>query len=262
MGNESGSDSVGTADNDTDTSESVATPQPDAADDVEADSDRAETTTCATCWQEIPPDRVRCPYCLGSGDRPETWFYDRIVLAVVPAGGAREARASAATAFARATTVVSGPDASHGEVTLRAAFETALPSALTDGWPDLPGAAPMTSAAGQSLFEAAAARCEAPETTDPMLYCEDGAAVAEGDDVETLERIVETADVQYWVVPGVVKQYTEMEEPDAFGTPLYCGNCGAVVEHDTADQAAASADRPERRLWVCRVCGAQRYGPH
>lgn len=251
----------------------------------QADERAAEkTSTCATCWQQIPPGQVRCPHCSTPaetcGDDAAPWSYDRVVLGVVPADGARRARAAAATAFARGRTIVSGPDVSHGEVTLRAAFESSLPSDLVEGWPTLPDAVPVASTDGQALFETAAEK--APETTDPVMYCEDGAPVADGDAAETLAEVIDDADVQYWVVPGIVKRYQLPEEPDSFGTPLYCGDCGAVTEHDGIDQRSDgvdhrsgevdhrtdgvdqrpdAADTPARELWACRVCGAQRYGP-
>ncbi|MFC6755768.1 MULTISPECIES: hypothetical protein [Haloarcula] len=264
MGNEGGPGPVGGSGNGSD-DETADTEQSAAPTDEPTAADQSKTSTCATCWQEIPPGSVRCPHCVTPDgdcrDDAEPWSYDRVVLAVVPADGARAARASAAIAFARGRTIVSGPDVSHGEVTLRAAFETSLPSEPTEGWPPLPSAVPVRSAAGQSLFETATARCESPEPTDPTIYCEDGATVADGEDVETLAAVIDTADVQYWVVPGIVKRYSLPEEPDAFGNPLYCVDCGAVTEHDASDPQADTPDQPERRLWACRVCGAQRYSP-
>jgi len=256
MGKEGESEPVGGADNGSGTAESGA---------ESTDEEQTKTSTCATCWQQIPPGRVRCPHCHGSGqsggDESETWSYDRVVLAVVPAEDARSAKRSAATAFARGRNIVSGTDVSHGEVTLRAAFEMSPPSGLTTGWPTVPSAVPVTSSTGQSLFETAATRCEASETTDPMIYCEDGAAVADAVDVETLEEVIDSAAVQYWVVPGLVKRYSLPDEPEAFGDPLYCVDCAAVTEHDTSDTGSDAASEPERQLWACRVCGAQRYGP-
>ncbi|MBX0302785.1 hypothetical protein [Haloarcula salinisoli] len=263
MGNEGGPGPVGGTGNGS--GEEIAdTEQSAAPADVPTAADQSKTSTCATCWQEIPPDSVRCPHCVTPDgdcrDDAAQWSYDRVVLAVVPADGARSARASAVTAFSRARTLVSGPEFSHGEVTLWGEFETSPPTTLTEGWPTLPGAVPLASTAGRSLFETAATRCEATEPTDPTIYCEDGTAVADGDDVATLSAVIEDAEVSYWVVPGVVKRYAMPEEPDAFGDPLYCARCDAVTEHDVSDQRADAPDQPGR-LWACRVCGTERYGP-
>jgi len=101
------------------------------------------------------------------------------------------------TAFERGRPLVRGPDTLHGEVTLRAAVETAPPDELTAGWPEQSRAVPVTSRPGQSLFETAATRCEDAELTDPILYCEDGATVTDSDDVETLAAVIEDADEGY-----------------------------------------------------------------
>ena len=263
MGNEGGTGPVGGADNDSDSGDSEASATSSGA---EGDERGQQThNTCATCWQPIPADRVRCPHCLGAvqsgGDPPEASSYDRIVLGVVPADGTREAKATAATAFARGQRLRRGAEVSRSAVTLRAAFETALPSALTEGWPTLPEAVPLASTAGRSLFETARTRCRDPTLSDPVLYCEDGATVADGDEVATLAAVIEEADVSYWVVPGIVKRYSLPDEPDAFGDPLFCASCGAVTEHDPLEADADTADRPERRVLTCRVCGTQRRGP-
>ncbi len=241
--------------------ESPAEESDESATDERQETRPQATSTCATCWRQIPPDRVRCPHCFGSAGAdevdPEAWSYDRIVVATLPAEGAGDAKASAVTAFERGRSLVSGPDNTHGEVTLYAAVESPLPDELTEEWPELSGAVPVTSSAGQSLFETAAARCEG--STDPVIYCEDGAPVADGDEVETLAVVIEDADVSYWVVPGIVKRYQLPDEPDAFGDPLYCADCGAVTEHDRVEEDRA--DRPEGGVLTCRVCGTQRRGP-
>jgi hypothetical protein len=262
MGNEGGPGPVGGAGNGSGAADSAETESPTGE---RPGADPPETSTCGTCWRQIPADRVRCQHCFGSGgtdeDDPAAWTYDRLVLAVVPADGGGEARATAVTAFERGRPLVGGPGVSHGEVTLRAAVETEPPDALTEGWPELSRAVPVTSSAGQSLFEAAAARCEGTEPIDPVIYCEDGATVEDGDAVETLSEVIEEADVQYWVVPGVVRRYRLPEEPDAFGDPLYCADCGAVTEHDPCDRDTDAAARPVRPRWVCRVCETRRDGP-
>jgi len=232
---------------------------------------RERANTCATCGQEIPDGRIKCPHCAsnkvrepsdGDDTAVDEWTFGRVVVAVVPGNSTYHARALGASAFDVSDTVAMGTDVSHGEVKLRADFETAPASPLTDGWPDLPPEAPIDEPDGTALFETAIEASTWEEEGDPRIYGEDGSPVTSRDELESLQAEIDAADEQYWVVPGIVQRYQATPDLSNIDEPLYCVNCGTVTGHEAIGRDSIEPHPHRGRpIWVCTHCGQPRHGP-
>jgi len=227
--------------------------------------------TCATCWRSIPDNQVQCPHCateqisessVVDEGTVEEWSFGRVVIAVVPGISTYHARALGASAFSVSDHIAMGPDVSHGDVKLRADFETAPASHLTTDWPDLPAEVPIDEPAGQALFETAVDRTDWKGDGDPRIYREDGQPVTERGTLDTLEREISKADEQYWLVPGIVQRYKASTDPANIGGQLYCVDCGSVTGHEFVGHDGI-AEKPHRGrpIWACQACGLPRHEP-
>ena len=228
-------------------------------------------STCATCWRSIPNDQVQCSHCateqisessVGGESTVDEWSFGRVVIAVVPGISTYHARALGASAFSVSDHIVTGSDVSHGDVKLRADFETAPASHLTAGWPDLPAEVPVDEPAGQALFERAVDQTDWADDGDPRIYREDGQPVTDREVLDTLEREIREADEQYWVVPGLVQRYEATPDSADIGEQLYCVDCGSVTGHEFAGHdGIAGMPHRGRPIWVCQACSNPRREP-
>ncbi|MBX0305733.1 hypothetical protein [Haloarcula salinisoli] len=232
--------------------------------------DRANT--CASCWQPIPEGEIQCPYCASNGvsesaasdgdTAVQDWSFGRTVVAMVPGNSTYHARALGASAFDVSDHVATGPEVSHGEVKLRAAFETAPASHLTTGWPDLPSEAPIDEPDGTTLFETAVDKTHWDGEGDPRIYREDGSPVTTSGELDTLEAEIDAADRQYWVVPGIVQRYERTPDLDDIDEPLYCVDCGEITGHEAVGRdSIAPYPHRGRPIWACTTCGQPRHEP-
>lgn len=228
-------------------------------------------STCATCWRSIPNDQVQCPHCateqisessVGGESTVEEWSFGRVVIAVVPGISTYHARALGASAFSVSDHIVTGSDVSHGDVKLRADFETAPASHLTAGWLDLPAEVPVDEPAGQALFETAVNQTDWADDGDPQIYREDGQPVIGHDALDALEREIREADEQYWVIPGIVQRYESTPDPANIGEKLYCVECGSVTGHKFVGHDGI-AEKPHcgRSVWACQSCRQPQHEP-
>ena len=227
--------------------------------------------TCATCWRSIPDNQVQCPHCATAqisessvveAVTVEKWSFGRVVIAVVPGISTYHARALGASAFSVSDHIAMGPDVSHGDVKLRADFETAPASHLTTGWPDLSAEVPADEPAGQTLFETAVDQTDWADDGEPRIYREDGQPVTGRDDLDALEREIREADEQYWVVTGIVQRYEMTLDPTEIGEQLYCVGCGSVTGQEFVGHDGI-AEKPHRgrTIWACQACGLPRHEP-
>ncbi|MBX0288448.1 hypothetical protein EGH22_19125 [Halomicroarcula sp. F28] len=232
--------------------------------------DRANT--CASCWQAIPEGEIKCPHCASNGvsessasdgdTAVQEWSFGRAVVAIVPGNSTYHARALGASAFDVSDQVATGPEVSHGEVKLRAAFETAPASHLTAGWPDLPPEAPIDEPDGRALFETAVDKTHWDGDGEPRIYREDGSPVTTSGELDTLEAEIDAADQQYWVVPGIVQRYESTPDLDNIDEPLYCVDCGEIIGHEAVGHdSIAPYPHRGRPIWVCKTCGQPRHEP-
>jgi rubredoxin len=228
-------------------------------------------SSCATCWRSIPNDQVQCPHCATAQisessvvdeGTVEEWSFGRVVIAVVPGISTYHARALGASAFSVSDHIVTESDVSHGDVKLRADFETAPASHLTAGWPVLPAEVPVDEPAGQALFETAVDQMDWTDDGDPRIYREDGQPVTGRDELDALEREIKEADEQYWIVPGIVQRYKPSPEPSDISEQLYCIDCGSVTGQAFVgyDGVAEKLHRG-RPIWSCQACGLPRHEP-
>ena len=234
---------------------------------------RERANTCATCWQQIPDGRIKCPHCAtnqvrepSDGDEASTalaeWSFGRVVVAVVSGTSRYHARALGASAFRLSNSIATGPDVSHGEVKLRAAFETAPASHLTDGWPELPLEALIDESEGTTLFETAVEATDWEGDGEPHIYREAGNPVTTLGELESFKDEIDAADEQYWVVPGVVQRYQATPDPEDIDDPLYCVSCAEVTGHDAVRKDGITSHPYRRRtIWVCTHCGQPRHEP-
>ena len=233
---------------------------------------RDRANTCATCWQAIPDGQIKCPYCANNTVRESStddystalqeWSFGRVVVAVVPGNSMYHARALGASAFNVSDAIATGADVSHGEVKLRAAFDTAPARHLTDGWPDLPPEARLDESSGETCFETAVDQTDWDGEGEPRLYREDGQPVTTRDELETLQDEIEATDEQYWVVPGIVQRYAAMPDPEDIDDPLYCVSCAQVTGHDAVGKdGIAGHPHCRRTIWACKTCGQPRHEP-
>jgi len=257
-------------------------PQPETEEVLDGDSvagnypthadGRERANTCATCWQQIPKGRIKCPHCASNdisesspsdGDRTvQQWSFGRVVVAVVPGNSTYHARALGASAFEVSDSVATGPDVSHGEVKLRAAFETVPASHLTDGWPDLPPEAPVAEPDGTTLFETAVEETDWDGVGEPRIYREDGRPVTTRGELESLRAEIDAAEEQHWVVPGIVQRHAASPDPEDIDEPLYCVGCAAITGHDAVGKDGFEGYSHYRRtIWACRSCGQPRHEP-
>ena len=232
---------------------------------------RERANTCATCWQQIPEERIKCPHCAsnkvrepsdGDDTAVQEWTFGRVVVAVVPGNSTYHARALGASAFTVSNSVATGPDVSHGEVKPRADFETAPASHLTAGWPDLPPEAPIDEPDGTTLFETAVEETNWDSLADPRIYRKDGSPVTSRDELESLQDDIDAADEQYWVVPGIVQRYEATPDRSEIDEPLYCVDCGSITGHEAAGRDSIEPHPHRGRpIWACTRCGQPRHEP-
>jgi len=232
--------------------------------------DRANT--CVSCCRAIPEGEIKCPHCArnqiseSSTDEDSTalqdWSFGRVVVAIVPSVSTYHARALGASAFELSDTVAAGSDVSHGEVKLRAAFETTPASHLTAGWPDLPTEAPIDEPDGTTLFETAVDKTHWDGDGEPRIYREDGSPVTTRGELDTLEAKIDAADEQYWIVPGIVQRYERTPDLDNIDEPLYCVDCDEITGHEAVGcDSIAPYPHRGRPIWACNTCGQPRHEP-
>ena len=98
---------------DSDTDEDIPGNYPTHADG------RERANTCATCQQEIPDGRSKCPHCAsntvrepsdGDDTAVDEWTFGRVVVAVVPGNSTYHARALGASAFTVSDSIATGSD--------------------------------------------------------------------------------------------------------------------------------------------------------
>jgi len=192
----------------------------------------------------------------------QEWSFGRVVVDIVPGNSTYHARALGASAFDVSDRVATGPEVSHGEVKLRAAFETAPASHLTAGWPDLPTEAPIDEPDGTTLFETAVDKTDWSGDGEPRIYREDGSPVTTRGELDTLEADIDAADKQYWVVPGIVQRYASTLDLDDIDEPLYCVDCDEITGHEAVGcDSIAPYPHRGRPIWACNTCGQPRHEP-
>jgi len=251
--------------------ESVPDGDPVAGNYPTHDDGRGRANTCATCWQAIPDGQIQCPHCAsntvrepsdGDDTAVDDWTFGRVVVAVVPGNSTYHARALGASAFTVSDSIATGPDISHGEVKLRADFETAPTSHLTAEWPDLPPEVPIDEPDGTRLFETAVEATTWGSEGEPRIYREAGSPVTTRGELESLQDKIDAADDQYWVVPGIVQRYAVSPDLNDIDEPLYCVDCGTVTGHEAVGRDSIEPHPHRGRpIWACTRCGQPRHEP-
>ncbi len=248
--------------------------------------DGDDTSTCATCWRDIPTGELECPFCanedIGESSVPESmqeatvepWSFGRVVIAVVEANSDYHARALGAAAFSVASEddLARDFDVPYAEVMPRAEFNSEPSNTLTEGWPDLPPEAPVDQPEGRAILETAVQATDwgAPDT-EPVIYREDGTPLTNSTAYEALSAAMDLAEDDYWVVPGFVKRYeidpegdavTRMVSESSVEYEYYCRTCADMRTH-THIETDGFADHPymDRPIWVCNSCCQPRHEP-
>ncbi|QIO25304.1 hypothetical protein [Haloarcula sp. JP-L23] len=237
-----------------------------------------DSNRCESCSRTIPAEEQQCPFCATAGvtDSPaegqsdDEWTFGRVVVAVVDANSTYHAKALGAAAFSIADDLVAGPDTSHGEVKSVADFETEPASHLTEGWPSLPAAVPLTEETGREVLAAARTQTSwAADDATPVIYREDGTPILDESEFDSL--LADSTGMSYWVVPGLVQRYDASPDVDALIEHFE----GATIEHELACRACQTstahtyvggdgvATHPYtgRAIWVCQDCGHPRHEP-
>jgi len=242
--------------------------------DETTETDRA----CVSCGASIPAGQRKCQFCLDheldvaseAGSRDTEQTLRGVIQFLVEAGTFYAAVAKGAAA---ASLLTSAPNESVDDCTLIYDLEDEPAPQITEGWPTLPGATEVTSAAGGALLSAARDRTEwkdddgtdRSQTEIPRVYDERGQGIR---DESALEHTLDDSD-QLWIVPAIAVETVPHEtESTSTGaeiptvTALECQHCTRETEHRFRTRESLPDETwTGQPIWECQVCGTGRYGP-